>query len=76
MLPEIWLYGLQRYCIALIEQKFRIPRIQVIKDEAVVAHCVPLITKEMGYHPLSLPVQEVSKMEAKRCSSSEKIKPA
>ena len=62
--------------MALVERKFRMPQIQVIKDEAVVAHCVPLITKEMGYHSISLPDREVSKMEAKRCSSSEQIKPA
>ncbi len=44
-----------------IERKSRMPQIQGIKGEAVVVYCEPLITKEIGYHRLSLRVNKMMK---------------
>jgi hypothetical protein len=41
-------------CSTLIDRRFRMLQIRGIKGEAVVIYCEPLITKEMGYHKLSI----------------------
>jgi hypothetical protein len=48
--------------ITLIERKSRRPQIQVVKGEAVVRYCEPLITMKIGYHRFS---RRVNKIEIK-----------